>query len=777
MMNVRRVLWIVSGLLLLAACGQQPAASGSTSVVDATQPRATAQASQSESVPETADDTQAVAAGDATQLQETSDAAQQESPTDTPSDNQTTDTATTPLATATTSETVEIQSPIQDVTATVEMEPEPTSTPQDTTITMARATWKTGWFQAAIYQQLLERMGYTVNVLDRPLDNEAFYRRVANGTVDMWPNGWFPLHNVFLEPDERRKTVEIVGSELRGGALQGYLIDKETAEAHGITTLADLTDSDLAALFDSDGDGTANLIGCEPDLGCHNVIEHHLDAYGLRETVEHSYGDYTRLMQDTVKRFEQGEPVIFYTWTPNWTIGKLRPGDDVVWLEVPFPSLPAAQRDQEDLTEIEGIVGCGSDPCNLGFPPNDIRVVANSTFLDENPRVRRLLELVEIPRSDIALQNARMVLGGEDSETDIQRHAREWIERNPNLVDSWVDEATPFIGGSILQRVKTREREGEGEGGYLRCGVDENFNGFSIYDEETETYQGFNADFCRVIATAIFGDPQAVEFVPLTFQDSFQAISDRKVDILLNNTTWTAVRDAGMDPPYSGIRLSFGPTIFHDGQRFMVRKADEITEITPEKVSHICVQKGTTSEQNIDDRFRATRISSKSYEDVEEVYRRYEEGTCDAVTADTTELTARLLEMENPDDHIILDAPISREPLGAVVVEGDDEWSDVVNWAIFATIYAEELGVNSTNCETLRNESTNPDIRRLLGVRGQIGEKLGLENDFAYNIICNVGNYGEIYNRNLGPGTALNIERGPNKIWIDGGVLSSPPFR
>lgn len=747
---VKVMVWSLLGILLLPTCGQQSAPdqtkTSANNTIQSPVPRET------------------------TQPAEAIEAVTDEPATDEPAAEA--PVTETPLADAAaeipdTGELEDSQTPF-DIPATTVVETVPTKSPQEVTITLARPTWDTGWFQAAIYKQLLERMGYTVNGPYK-MDTDIFYRRVAEGSVDMWPNGWFPLHNRYLE--DIQTEIEVIGSELRGGALQGYLIDKTTADEHTITNLKDLQDPLIAALFDTDGNRKANLIGCEPHLGCHTVIEHHLDAYGLRDTVEHTYGNYEQLMRDTIERFKSGEPVLFYTWTPNWTVGTLQPGSDVVWLEVPFPSLPEEQRDQEYVTEIKGVRGCATDPCDLGFPPNDIRVVANSTFLDENPRIRRLLELVEIPGNDIAAQNSRMFRERTYSEEDIERHAREWIEDNANLINSWTDEEVPFIGGGLLQWVKAR--------GYVRCGVDKNFKGFSVYNEETQTYQGFNVDFCRVIATAIFNDPEAVEIIRLDFQESFQAVSDRKVDILLNNTTWTAVRDAGMDQPHSGIRLRFGPTIFHDGQRFMVRKTDEITAITPDAASRslICVQKGTTSEQNINDRFGATRIGIKSYEDVNRVYRMYEQGVCDAVTADTTELTARLLEMETPDEHTILPDTISREPLGPVVIEGDDEWSDVVNWSIFATMYAEELEVNSTNCDTLREESNNPDIQRLLGVRGEIGKKLGLDNDFAYNIICTVGNYGEIYNRNLGPGTALNIERGPNKIWNQGGVLNSPPFR
>jgi ABC-type proline/glycine betaine transport system substrate-binding protein/ABC-type amino acid transport substrate-binding protein len=304
------------------------------------------------------------------------------------------------------------------------------------TITMARATWDTGWFQTEIFIRLLQELGYAVGY-PKTIDNLAFYRAAARGEVDLWVNGWFPSHNIFLKDQDVRGKVTPVGFEVIDGALQGYLVDKRTAERFGITGLSDLQQPDLAALFDRDGNGKADLIGCNVGWGCEQVIEHHLDVYGLRATVEHVQGDYSPLMDETGAHYRDGRPVLFYTWTPNWTVGELVPGRDVVWLQVPFPSLPIDQQELEAQTFVKGVPGCAADPCAMGFPPNDIRGVANTGFLDRHPDVRRLLESVVIPLEDISAQNARMI-GGEDTYDDIRNHALEWIDENRATVDGWL---------------------------------------------------------------------------------------------------------------------------------------------------------------------------------------------------------------------------------------------------------------------------------------------------------------------------------------------------
>ena len=308
------------------------------------------------------------------------------------------------------------------------------------TVSPGRATWDTGWFQTAIFNTLLTELGYEVED-PTTVDNPAFYLSAATGDLDFWANGWFPQHTIFLDEENVQGQVERVGSQVEAGALQGYLVDKTTADELGITSLEDFKKPEVIEAFDSDGNGQANLVGCNPGWGCELIIEHHLDAYELRDTVEHVQGEYSLLIADTISRYESGEPVLFYTWTPNWTIAELALGEDVVWIEVPFSSLPEEQIDMEELTVGEGIAGCVSDPCNMGFPPNDIQVVANNTFLEENPAARALFEEVKIPLEDIAAQNILLSIEGENTEDDIERHASEWIEANRDMVDGWLEAA------------------------------------------------------------------------------------------------------------------------------------------------------------------------------------------------------------------------------------------------------------------------------------------------------------------------------------------------
>jgi glycine betaine/proline transport system substrate-binding protein len=215
------------------------------------------------------------------------------------------------------------------------------------------------------------------------------------------------------------------------------MVDIVTATDLGITNLSDLKDPEIAAVFDNDDDGKADLIGCNVGWGCEQIINHHIDAYHLQDTVTHVQGDYSELMDETITRYKQGEPVLFYTWTPNWTVSEFIIGEDVAWLSVPFSSLPD---NPWAYTKSDNISGCLETPCDMGFDPNDIRVVANSKFLEDNPAAAKLFELVEIPLADIAAQNTQM-RAGENSEDDLRRHAEAWIEVNREQVDQWLDEA------------------------------------------------------------------------------------------------------------------------------------------------------------------------------------------------------------------------------------------------------------------------------------------------------------------------------------------------
>ena len=357
-------------------------------------------------------------------------------------------------------------------------------------VRMARPTWDTGWFQAEVYRLLLERLGYRV---DGPvtMSNPEFYAAVAAGEVDLWVSGWFPAHDSLVASSE---SVEVVGTQVDDGALQGYFVDAATAETHGISNLGDLADPAVAGLFDRDGDGRADLIGCEVGWACAATIDHHLRAYGLSETVEHVQGDYSPLISETIARHRAGQPVLYFTWTPNWTIGEMVPGRDAVWLEVPFPSLPEDQASALDRTAIAGIVGCANDPCQTGWPPNDIRAVANSHFLDANPSVRALLEQVVIPLGDISAQNVLMVTDGGDPE-DIRRHATEWVAANAGLVDRWVTTADPDAVG-----LDDAAADETADGGTLKVAA-RALAPFVIY--ENRAYSGFEVELVRLVAAKL----------------------------------------------------------------------------------------------------------------------------------------------------------------------------------------------------------------------------------------------------------------------------------
>ncbi|HET7410243.1 MAG TPA: glycine betaine/L-proline ABC transporter substrate-binding protein ProX [Paracoccaceae bacterium] len=305
------------------------------------------------------------------------------------------------------------------------------------TVQMAQPTWDTSWFGSQIYKQILEELGYTVEG-PTTLDNPPFYQAVGQGDIDFWAEGWFPLHNTYKPAFEGK--AEIIGYMAKGGALQGYLVDKASAEKFDIKSLEDFKRPEVQEAFDRDGDGKADLVACPPGWGCEEVIEHHLDAYDLRDHINDIKASYSASMADAIAAYGQGKPILFYTWTPNRTVNELKPGEDVVWIEVPEIDLPESQADLADAATVAGVEGCVADPCKLGFPANDIRPVANSEFLDENPAVRTLLEDISIPLEDIFAQNAKMNAGEGDPE-DIERQASEWIAANRETVDGWLEDA------------------------------------------------------------------------------------------------------------------------------------------------------------------------------------------------------------------------------------------------------------------------------------------------------------------------------------------------
>lgn len=284
-------------------------------------------------------------------------------------------------------------------------------------------------FQLLVVNKGLEQLGYKVKT---PLELEitAMHMAVGQGDADYNANSWIPLHNTFFEKVGGKEKVSRIGT-LVEGAVQGYLIDKKTAEQYNIKTINDLADPEIAKLFDTNGDGTADLTGCNPGWGCELTIEHHLDAYNLKETVTHNQGSYFALIADTIARYKSNKSILYYTWAPQWVGGVLVPGQDVTWLEVTHTDLPKGQ---------EGANTKMADGRNLGFSVNSIHVFANNKFLKENPAAKRFFELAKIPIDDVAAQNLKM-RDGEKKAKDVERHANEWIAANKGTFDAWIKEA------------------------------------------------------------------------------------------------------------------------------------------------------------------------------------------------------------------------------------------------------------------------------------------------------------------------------------------------
>lgn len=319
-------------------------------------------------------------------------------------------------------------------------------------------------------------------------------------------------------------------------------------------------------------------------------------------------------------------------------------------------------------------------------------------------------------------------------------------------------------GGNTMAIVKER--------GKLNCGVNANVPGFGYLDPDTNEFAGFDIDYCKAIAAAVLGDPDAVEYRALTGTDRFPVLQAGEIDVLIRNTTWTISRDTSLG-------FNFAPTTFYDGQGMMVRKDSGITKLTDMQGATVCVQQGTTTEKNLADVMRALNVDYEPVvlADAPSTLAAYDEGRCDGFTTDKSGLVSNQILLAKPDDHVILDETMSKEPLGPLVRHGDDQWFDIVKWVTFGTFDAEELGITSANVEEMAATSEDPVVRNLLGVEGDLGQGLGLDNDFMVKVIKAVGNYGEIYDRHLGPDTVFNLERGPNRQWTDGGLIYSPPFR
>jgi general L-amino acid transport system substrate-binding protein len=306
--------------------------------------------------------------------------------------------------------------------------------------------------------------------------------------------------------------------------------------------------------------------------------------------------------------------------------------------------------------------------------------------------------------------------------------------------------------------------------GFVQCGVTGGVPGFSAPDA-SNNWTGLEVDYCRALAAAIFNDAGAVRYTPLTSQERFTALSAGEIDVLSRTTTWTMSRDTQLG-------IKFVGTMYYDGQGFMVRKADGIASAKDLSGAAICIESGTTTELNAADYFAANGLEFNTvvFIDQDEVVKAYEDGRCDVYTTDASALAAERSKFANPADHIILPEIISKEPLGPVVRQGDDQWFNIARWTYFALLEAEELGVSQANVDEMVG-SDNPAIKRLLGVEGDFGTPLGLTKDWALQIIKLVGNYAETYDRNVGPSTPIGLARGLNALWRDGGLQYSAPIR
>jgi general L-amino acid transport system substrate-binding protein len=326
---------------------------------------------------------------------------------------------------------------------------------------------------------------------------------------------------------------------------------------------------------------------------------------------------------------------------------------------------------------------------------------------------------------------------------------------------AWLCHAAP-AHAQTLKKVKER--------GALICGVTQGLPGFSVPDDKGN-WTGFDVDFCRAMAAAIFNDATKVKFSPLAAKDRFTALQSGEIDVLARVTSWTLSRDTSLG-------FNFAAVTYYDGQGFLIRKALKVNSALELNGASICTQTGTTSELNLSDFFRAHKIKYElvAFATADEVVKAYDTGRCDVFSTDLSQLYAERLKLSNPNDHVILPEIISKEPLAPVVRHGDDQWLDLARWTHFAMVNAEELGINSKNAGDLL-KSDRPDVMRVLGTEGNFGEQLGLTKDWAERIVRLVGNYGEVFERNLGTGSRLGIARGINNLWNKGGIQYAPPIR
>ena len=334
-----------------------------------------------------------------------------------------------------------------------------------------------------------------------------------------------------------------------------------------------------------------------------------------------------------------------------------------------------------------------------------------------------------------------------------------------SLVSTLVLSAAFWSQAATAQTLKTVT-----DRGMLSCGVSQGLPGFSLPDDKGN-WTGLDVDICRAIAAAIFNDSAKVKFVPLSAKDRFTALQSGEIDLLSRNTTWTLSRDTSLGANFTGVT-------YYDGQGFLVKKSLKVNSALELNSASVCVQTGTTNEQNLADYFKGNNMKYEviAFGSADETIKAYESGRCDVFTADVSQLFAERLKLSNPADHSVLPEVISKEPLGPMVRHGDDQWFDLVKWVLFAMIDAEELGVTQKNVDEMA-KSDKPEFRRAFGTDGNLGEQLGLTKDWVSRIVKAVGNYGESFDRNVGAGSKLGIARGLNQLWTKGGIQYAPPIR
>jgi general L-amino acid transport system substrate-binding protein len=325
----------------------------------------------------------------------------------------------------------------------------------------------------------------------------------------------------------------------------------------------------------------------------------------------------------------------------------------------------------------------------------------------------------------------------------------------------WVGGLAAAGAATTLDAVRAR--------GQLICGVNPGLPGFAMPDDKGH-WTGLDVDYCRALASTIFDDPGKVKFIALDAKSRFTALQSGEIDVLARDSTWTEQREADLG-------VLFTATNYYDGQGFMVRKSANVSSATDLDGASVCVQQGTTTELNLADFFRShgMKFEGVAFANGDETLKAFDSGRCDAFTTDVSQLYGQRLKLSKPDDDLILPDVISKEPLSPAVRQGDDRWYLIASWTQFAMVGAEDLGVDSKNVDA-QLKSDNPDIRRLLGAEGDFGKGLGLTRDWAYRIVKRVGNYGEIFDRDVGAGSPLHIKRGLNALWNKGGLMYAPPI-